>query len=363
MFEDSFYDLLRQYPSAVGNKKQFVGLMKDFFPGQQMQVNLMSIAYELGIANDIAKAPEISSPFAFKFVKQLVDEYGVSRINADWAVSVWCVCYGQRTLGKACEVKISKAQSGAAPAILDVSTSGRQYNDQFVYKAVQNGYGIAGFTGANAQALVFPSHYRGRAVTRIMAGAFEGCDVQEIVMADGITSIEKGAFKGCIGLKHVAFSNALRDIGSAAFLGCRQLITAALPASLEQIGDKAFASTGLREVAIPSSVVSIGEGAYEGCERLVRAELPGNTMEIPARFMKDCAALTGITLPDALVSIGDEAFSGCTGLMDMVISENVAYIGENAYANMNQGFTLRCHIHSAAEKYARKHNIPFQIVF
>ena len=39
MFEDSFLDMLRQYPNAVVEKKKFFGLMKDFFPGQQMQVD------------------------------------------------------------------------------------------------------------------------------------------------------------------------------------------------------------------------------------------------------------------------------------------------------------------------------------
>ena len=100
MFEDSFLDMLRQYPNAVAEKKKFCGLMKDFFPGQQMQVHLINTTYELGIVEELTKAPQITNAFAFRFVKRLVDEYGVSRINADWAVSVWCVCYGKQLLHK-----------------------------------------------------------------------------------------------------------------------------------------------------------------------------------------------------------------------------------------------------------------------
>lgn len=45
MFEDDFLKMLRDYPHAVLDKKVFAGFMKDLFPGQQMQVNLLSTAY------------------------------------------------------------------------------------------------------------------------------------------------------------------------------------------------------------------------------------------------------------------------------------------------------------------------------
>lgn len=111
MFEDDFSKMLRDYPAAVTDKKVFAGLMKDLFPGQQMQINLMNTTYELGIANEIAGVAHINNAFAFRFVKRLVDEYGVSRLNADWAVSVWCVCYGQRLLHKPCDIQISRAKA------------------------------------------------------------------------------------------------------------------------------------------------------------------------------------------------------------------------------------------------------------
>ena len=104
-------------PDAVADKKRFVGLLKDYFPDQPMQVNLISLAYGLGIAEELRKTNHIANAFAFRFVKRMLDEYGVSRINADWAVSVWCVCYGEQTLNKPCDIAVSKAKSGAAPAI------------------------------------------------------------------------------------------------------------------------------------------------------------------------------------------------------------------------------------------------------
>ena len=82
MFEDDFSKMLRDYPEAVADTKVFAGLMKDLFPGQQMQINLINTTYALGIAGEIADAAHINNAFAFRFVKRLVDEYGVSRLNA-----------------------------------------------------------------------------------------------------------------------------------------------------------------------------------------------------------------------------------------------------------------------------------------
>lgn len=362
MFEDSFADMLRQYPDAIADKKKFIGLMKDFFPGQQMQVNLVSTTYEMGIAEELSKTSQITNAFAFRFVKRLVDEYGVSRINADWAVSVWCVCYGKLLLRKPCDIEISKARSGAAPAIKDEQSTGKQYNDLFRYRAVSDGYAISGFKGSNTRTLIFPNSYAGKPVTRILAHAFESCDVQEAVMTDGIRVIEEGAFKGCENLKQVIFPNTLREIGPSAFLGCSNLVTAALPKNLEQISDYAFAETALWQVELPQSLLWLGVGIYKGCRRLTSIRFPRHLTEIPNESFMGCTALKKVDLPAGTTVIGREAFSGCSGLMDMIIPESVITVGANAYAGMNPGFTLICAQKSAAEQYARTHNVPFQIV-
>ena len=58
----------------------------------------------------------------------------------------------------------------------------------------------------------------------------------------------------------------------------------------------------------------------------------------------------------------EEAFAGCTNLIDLIIPWTVVMVDDDAFAGMNSGFCLICTQHSAAEQYARKHNVPFQIV-
>lgn len=362
MFEDSFISLLRQYPEAVTDRKKFIGLMKDFFPEQPMQVNLISTAYDLGIAEELTKTANIGNAFAFRFVKRLVDEYGVSRVNADWAISVWCVCYGKQALGKSCDIEISKAKSGAGPAIRDEAGSGgKQYNDLFRYRAVSDGYAISGFTGNNVRTLIFPNAHNGKPVTRILAGTFDGCDVQEAVMTDGITVIEEGAFKNCRNLKQLILPGTLTEIGDAAFANCGNLTTAALPKRLAQIGRYAFMGTALKQVDLPENLLWIGDGAYMNCSKLTGVKLPRSMEVLPKELFKGCNSLKKAALPEGLTEIGAEAFAGCASLLDMMIPESVTKIGTNAFAGMDFSFSILCTQKSAAEQYARSHNVPFQI--
>ena len=363
MFEDSFIRMLGQYPDAPSDKKKFTGLMKDFFPEQHMQVNLIGIAYDLGIASELEKTAHISNAFAFRFVKSMMDQYGVSRLNADWTISVWCVCYGQKTLNKPCDIVISKAKAGGAPSIReDKGVTGRQYNDLFRYTAVSDGYAISGFNGDNMRTLIIPNAHGGKPVTRIKAGAFANCDVQEVVMTDGITIIEEDAFKGCAKLKQVILPGTIREIGDAAFSGCPNLVTVALPKTLEQIGRYAFSGTALRQVDLPEGLLWLGDGAYMDCNKLTNATLPKHFAELAPKVFKGCASLKKMEMPDGIVKIGTEAFAGCAEMIDMIVPESVSSVGDNAFAAMNPGFRLICTQKSAAEQYARVHNVPFQIM-
>lgn len=364
MFEDSFIQMLRSYSDAVDDKKRFVGLMKDFFPGQAMQVNLINTVYDLEIVKEIKNTAVINNAFAFRFVKRLLDEYGISRLNADWAVSVWCVCYGQYTLSKPCEIKISKAKQGEAPAIKEERpAAGKQYGDLFSYVSLNGGYGVSGFVGSNKRTIIFSNRHNNLPVKQIMPRSFAECEVQEAVMTDGIEVIGEGAFTGCSDMKQVIFPMTLKELGDNAFSGCRNLITAALPEGLEQIGRFAFYGCALKGITIPKSVYWIGEGAFSSCERIEKVAVPDNIIAIPDKMFENCAGLKQVTLPLSISSIGANAFAGCSGMENIVIPDTVKSIGEGAFDRMDQKFTILCYKSSVAEQYARDNGITFQIIY
>ena len=130
--------MLRQYENSIDDKRQFTALVKDIFPEEAKNINLILMAYNMGIAQDIQKANLLNNTYA------------------DWIVSVWCSCYGNKVLGKACDISVQK--QGGGPAIKDnKSSSGKSYGDLFVYEKSRRGNGLAvtGFRGDKNQTIIF----------------------------------------------------------------------------------------------------------------------------------------------------------------------------------------------------------------
>ena len=90
--------MLRQYENSIDDKRQFTALVKDIFPEEAKNINLILMAYNMGIAQDIQKAVQLNNTFVFRYVKQLMNDYGVSRENANWVVLLWCLAYGNKIL-------------------------------------------------------------------------------------------------------------------------------------------------------------------------------------------------------------------------------------------------------------------------
>ena len=105
-FESEFLNLLTKYPESINDKRQFLGLLKDYFPQNPMQINLINSLHTMEIVKAIKEADSLNTTFLYRFVKKLSDEQGIRKEAATWAVSLWCVSYGERVLGIPCEISI-----------------------------------------------------------------------------------------------------------------------------------------------------------------------------------------------------------------------------------------------------------------
>ena len=261
--------MLVKHQASLDDRKKFTALVKDLFPDQAKNVNLLLMAYNMGIAQDIQTASHINNTFAFRYVKQLIDDFGMSRVNADWIVSVWCSCYGGKVLGKACDISIQKQGSG--PAIQgELSSSGKAYGDLFTYEKSRRGKGLAvtGFRGDKNKTIIFQNRSGNTPVVEIADDSFSNSPTEEAILTEGISYIGRNAFSGCNKLHQVVLPISIEEIGDFSFENCNSLKSVSLPTALKTIGDGAFKGTGLRTIAIPKSVFWVGKGFISGCESL-----------------------------------------------------------------------------------------------
>ncbi|MCB6308425.1 leucine-rich repeat domain-containing protein [Mediterraneibacter glycyrrhizinilyticus] len=338
-------------------------MVKDLFPDQAKNVNLLLMAYNMGIAQDIQTASHINNTFAFRYVKQLMDDFGMSRVNADWIVSVWCACYGAKVLGKACDISIQKQGSG--PAIQgEQSSSGRSYGDLFTYEKSRRGKGLAvtGFRGDKNKTIIFQNKSGNTPVVEIADDSFSNSPTEEAILTEGISYIGRKAFSGCNKLHQVVLPISIEEIEDSAFENCSSLKSISLPVALKTIGDGALKGTGLRTIAIPKSVFWVGEGLLAECDSLDHITISENIERIPAKMFENCKNLKKVELQKNLVEIGERAFFGCSSLDFLIIPDSVKQIGLDAFANMDKQFILQCSFGSYAEVYARKNKIKYQLV-
>lgn len=363
IFEQDFEEMLVKHQASLDDRKRFTALVKDLFPDQAKNVNLLLMAYNMGIAQEIQSVSHINNTFAFRYVKQLMDDFGMSRVNADWIVSVWCFCYGGKVLGKACDISIQKQGSG--PAIQgEQSSSGKAYGELFTYEKSRKGKGLAvtGFRGDKNKTIIFQNKSGNMPVVEIADDSFSNLPTEEAILTEGITYIGRNAFKECDKLHQVVLPISVEEIGDAAFENCSNLKSVSLPSVLKISGDGVFKGTGLRTIEIPRSVFWLGEGLLAECESLDHLTIPENIERIPDRMFENCRNLKKVELHENLREIGERAFFGCSSLDFLIIPDSVKQIGQDAFTNTDKQFIIQCSFGSYAEEYARKNKIKYQLV-
>lgn len=295
-------------------------------------------------------------------MKQLIDNYGLSRVNADWIVSVWRVCFGENVLGKECEIKLQGKDAG--PAIQEEKPATQKYGDLFRYRKSSQGegLGVCGFVGSKNQTIIFQNYHSGKPVIEICKESFSGQGIEEAILTDGFQFIGEKAFADNLQLHQVVMPSSLKEIGDGAFENCVNLKAVSLPVQLEIIGTKAFKNTGLRTVSIPKTVYWLGEETFAGCRDIDHIEIPDNIDRLPERMFADCENLKKILLTENLLEIGDKAFFGCINLDILTVPDSVTKIGEGAFDHVNKRFIVQCSAGSYAETYARDHKIKYQLV-
>ena len=249
------------------------------------------------------------------------------------------------------------------------------------------------FSGDGKELILFPtgksiSEYTvPSGVTTIKQYAFQGCELQKLVISDTVTRIEIRAISNCKKLKTVIMSNSIiqvdllafvdsaiscnvyengnyigselnpyvlligpinnsiktltthpltRAIMTEAFDFCTSLQTVVFSNQIVGIGDRAFKQTDITSAVLPDSVTYLGEEVFGLCLDLASARLPKGITEIPNLTFSGCRKLKTVAgMHEGITRIGYKAFLNCDSLADLHIPSSVSYIGEQAFYSCN----------------------------
>ena len=203
---------------------------------------------------------------------------------------------------------------------------------------------ICQYLGKDTEVTI-PSQIGRYKVTRIGKEVFCKCrEVIQVIISEGIESVEEKAFYALRALRNVVFPKSLKRIGASAFYSCEQLPALTLPIGLEQIGEYAFAlCERVEELTIPFTVHEIGTGAFSCMRSLaainVQPENPCFCSKNGLLYSKDeckllaCPAATeyGITIPKGVQSVADYAFAYCRWITSVRFQSGLKSIGKYAF--------------------------------
>lgn len=155
----------------------------------------------------------------------------------------------------------------------------------------------------------------------------------EIIIPEGVESIDPYAFEGQGQIQKVQLPQSLKKIGKHAFYNCDELQKIELPDHLEYLGEDAFGKYGSKYTRIdriPASLTYIGEGVLD--------KQPYNKVVVYANGTK-CYGWVGqkdsipasITIPQGVKFIDPRAFNHHPQLKEVIIPEGCVKIGEEAF--------------------------------
>ncbi|MCL2762512.1 MAG: leucine-rich repeat domain-containing protein [Treponema sp.] len=146
----------------------------------------------------------------------------------------------------------------------------------------------------------------------------------DVVIPDGITTIEKDAFLDCTTIRSISIPASVINISDRAFSGCTDLVNITVAS-----GNSVYRSEGNCVIRKSDNVLVLG------CRT---SAIPNNVTAIGKRAFHNAGNIVEITIPDSTTLIDDAAFYGCGG--SVIIPDSVTHIGHEAFYRFNGSITV-----------------------
>lgn len=172
-------------------------------------------------------------------------------------------------------------------------------------------------------------------ITTIEEWAFFKCEeVETITFPESVKVIKKRAFADCWKLKRIDFPDDIEVLEDYAFANCRELLFTGLPSKAKYIGVGVFQNNSIKTVKIPAGIKELKLSAFKGCKNIesfdVEAGNPQYSSKNGVLYNKRKTELLVVPaytsrmeleIPKSVITVREDAFQYCKNINKLVIND------------------------------------------
>lgn len=374
---------------CLQSRARLKGIMRDLYPEEKRDVNILLNAFESGIPSRIAKQGNLSAADYKRYIKTIVEDYAMQEYYAIEALDAWIDVFlgdgtAERVKGNTPITPSKPKTSDPKPATVPTPVIAPQNPvvkqptsdvSLFSFKELNDGYAIIKFLGFDEDIITLPDIYNGKPVCRVADSAFKDClTIKRVYMGKNIKILETDCFKGCDKLESVYGCENIEYIGDCSFCACTNLSEIQISDTILYLGKMAFSNTALTHFEIPKSIDYISAYLLSKCTKLKSVNIHDRVFALGEGCFMGCTKLMDVVVPAGVKSIGSHAFLNCTGLKNLTIESQDAkfdglvikesyiwqpdrrYNPKTKYRNLSN-ITVQCRPGSTAQMYCRNQDI------
>ncbi len=234
-----------------------------------------------------------------------------------------------------------------------------KYTGEYDFSLNDDGMTYSAMLTHGAELLILPTEHDGKPVTTVWAneaGAENRNDVKEVIVPEGIITVEGELFESFLSLRRISLPSSLEYISASCISGCDSLYEIdvdpsnqnfrSLNGNLCSKDGAVFIKAAPMRIGeafeLPYGIEKIGEAAFEGCKKIKDIRLPETVSEIEKNAFAGCKALESIRLSAALKKIGSFAFAFCEALNEIRIPISAEALEHSIFLNASKNLTVRC---------------------
>ena len=175
-----------------------------------------------------------------------------------------------------------------------------------------------------------------------VVGTLNKIKSDNLVLLDGIKTINRNSFWNCKGIKRIVFPKSLEDIGYNPFVGCSNIHFESQSPYYKVVDDVLYNKDQTKivcypswkavgDVKLPESIITLERGAFSGCSEMTSINLH-NVNIINKSCFTNCSLLKNVYCSDLITYIGEWAFAYCSNLEKVSVLKGTI-VDNNAFSN------------------------------